>query len=186
LPPKSSESSQGGLLPRILRLVLPGLRVVNIKPPGGDSVSDSTANEATAMADEGTKQPAPKEPHRPTADIQAILDVLRRAQARVPEEYRTPLDLHEADLRGADLQRANLQRANLQRANLIGANFPAANLIGARGLTEEQIEWTIGSNETDFLTKFPTELPEGLNRPQLWSKSIEEQTKIVQERLREH
>ena len=61
---------------------------------------------------------------------------------------------------------------------VLGANLYKADLRGAHELTEEQLEWTIGSIET--------KLPEGLNRPQWWSKSIEEQTKIVQERLREH
>jgi hypothetical protein len=50
------------------------------------------SNEATAEADEGTEQAASPEPRRPSADFQAILDVLRRAQDRVSEEYRTRLD----------------------------------------------------------------------------------------------
>ena len=41
--------------------------------------------------------------------------------------------------------------------------------------TEDQIEWTIGSNET--------KLPEDLNRPELWSKSLEEQERIVREHI---
>src|SRR5215212_8918750 len=65
---------------------------------------------------EGAKQPAPSGPRLPTADIQAILDVLRRAQARVPEKYRTRLDLHNAHLGGAHLKETNLQGANLQQA----------------------------------------------------------------------
>src|SRR5215208_5521559 len=82
----------------------------------------------TATADEGTKQPTPPEPRRPTADIQAILDVLSRAQTRVPEEYRIRLDLHEAYLQGAPLQGAYLQGAYLQGANFQGANLEEANL----------------------------------------------------------
>jgi hypothetical protein len=84
--------------------------------------------------------------------------------------------LRGATLRGALLQGANLRFADLQKANLQGANLRYADLQGARGLTEEQIEWTIGSLET--------KLPEGLNRPQLWSKDLEAQRKIVKERLR--
>jgi hypothetical protein len=85
--------------------------------------------EATAEADEGANQPdAPLEPSRPTADIQAILDVLGRAQARVPEEYRTSLDLHEADLQGADLQEANLQGAKVTEEQL-------ADMRSLRGAT---------------------------------------------------
>jgi hypothetical protein len=93
--------------------------------------------------------PPPFDPHRPTADIQAILDVLRRAQARVSEKYRAPrLDLRGANLRGAnllraDLQRANLQGANLQEANLLRADLQRANLQGANLLyakvTDEQL-----------------------------------------------
>jgi uncharacterized protein YjbI with pentapeptide repeats len=86
---------------------------------------------STAKADEGTKQPAPPEPLRPSADIQAILDVLRRRQARVPEKYRTRFDLHEANLQEANLQNANLFEANLQGANLSKANLFEADLSGA-------------------------------------------------------
>ena len=42
-------------------------------------------------------------------------------------------------------------------------------------MTEDQIEWTIGSNET--------KLPEGLNRPEWWSKSFKEQSTIVRQRF---
>jgi hypothetical protein len=85
---------------------------------------------STAEADEGTKQPAPPEPRHPTADIQAILDVLSRLRDRVPEKYRTPLDLHQANLQQASLDSANLQDANLQGANLYGVNLQDANLYG--------------------------------------------------------
>src|SRR5215217_7009656 len=100
----------------------------------GSSDEASPSNEATAEADEGAKQPTPSEPRRPTADIQAILDVLRRVQARVPEKYFTSLDLREANLQGALLIDANLIEANLfgaklQRAILQGALLIDANLI---------------------------------------------------------
>jgi Pentapeptide repeats (8 copies) len=106
------------------------------RPSNGSSEAAAASNEATAAADEGAKQPTPPKPGRPTADIQAILDVLRRAQDRVPEEYRTRLYLHEADLRGAILQIANLReavlfRANFQGALLGGTNLQIANLGGA-------------------------------------------------------
>jgi hypothetical protein len=127
----------------------------------------------------------------PRTDIQAVLDVLkRREEEHVPEKHRVRLDLRGTDLRGANLRGANLRGANLiaadlrraflreadlREANLRKADLREAYLLGANELTQEQIEWTIGSNETA--------LPEGLDRPQLWSKSTEEQTKIVQERL---
>jgi uncharacterized protein YjbI with pentapeptide repeats len=132
----------------------------------------------------------------PRTDIQAVLDVLkRREEEHVPEKHRVRLDLRGTDLRGAnlrgaylrgaylreafliaaDLRRAFLREADLRKANLRKADLREAYLLGANELTQEQIEWTIGSNETA--------LPEGLDRPQSWSKSTEEQTKIVQERL---
>ena len=101
------------------------------EPSEGSSEDPSTSNEATAEADEAAKQPASQEPRRPTADIQAILDVLGRAQTRAPEEYRTRLDLHEAHLQRAHLQRAHLLRASLLRASLRGAVLQEANLQGA-------------------------------------------------------
>jgi hypothetical protein len=104
----------------------------------GPSKGPSDVASSDVEADEGTKQPtAPPEPRRPTADIQAILDVLKRAQTRVPEEYRTPPDLHEANLQRAILQGVNLQDAHLDIANLQGAllegvTLPGAYLGGAR------------------------------------------------------
>jgi hypothetical protein len=159
--------------------------------------------QATAEADEGAKEPLPPELRRPTVnilatDILAILDVLRRLQAHVSEKYhwRLPwfnLDLHEANLQGADLKEAALQGAVLQGAalreanltnaklngaelsyaDLQGADLQGANFLGASGITEDQIKWTVGSNETN--------LPEDLNPPELWSKSYEEQVRIVRE-----
>ena len=100
-------------------------------------------------------------------------------------------DLQRANLYGANLQRTNLQQARLREAclqgadltsahlvlaNLTSANLRGANLQGARELTQEQIEWSIGINET--------ELPEGINRPRLWSKDFQAQRKILEERLR--
>jgi uncharacterized protein YjbI with pentapeptide repeats len=86
--------------------------------------------------------------------------------------------LEEANLQGANLQEAILQganfhRANLHKANLQGAILHRADLQEAGGITEDQIQWTLGSNET--------ELPEDLNPPELWSKSLEEQERIVRE-----
>ena len=84
------------------------------------------SNGASANADESAEQPARPQVVRPTADIQAILDVLGRAQTRAPEEYHTRLDLHEAKLQGA-----NLLRVDLQGAYLLGADLREANLQGA-------------------------------------------------------
>jgi hypothetical protein len=84
----------------------------------GSSEAVSTSNEAAAEVDEEAKQPAPPEPSRPTADIQAILDVLGRAQASVPEEYHTRLNLQEANLRGANLQGAILTHTRVTKEQL--------------------------------------------------------------------
>ena len=88
--------------------------------------------------------------------------------------------LEEANLQEARLFRANLQEATLLEAFLYGANLWGANLHGAvlqeaYGLDHEMIKWTIGSNETV--------LPEDLPRPELWSKSNEEQVKIIREHM---
>src|SRR5829696_4554603 len=77
-----------------------------------------------------------------------------------------------ANLRGTDLREAYLHGANLQGAHLLRADLQEAYLQGTSGLTEEQIEWTIGSNKT--------RLEEDLNRPEQWSKSFLEQLTIVE------
>jgi uncharacterized protein YjbI with pentapeptide repeats len=252
----------------------------NTSPPAGGPSKGaldaaSTSNKATAKADERAKQLAPAEPRRSTADIQAILDVLSRAQARVSEDYRTRLDLHEtnlveadlreadlrganlrgavlrgatlveanlrgatlveanlrgatlreadlggaelrradllwaylqrahlrganllganllgadlggatlvgaelqgADLRRADLQRANFQQAYLREADLRGADLRGANLQTSRGVMQDQIDCTVGSSET--------KLPEDLDRPGWWNRSIEEQKNLVRKHI---
>ena len=66
---------------------------------------------------------------RPRADIQAIMDVLRRREEQsVPDKYRVKLDLQKARLRHAELQRINLQAANLWYASLRVANLQGADL----------------------------------------------------------
>jgi uncharacterized protein YjbI with pentapeptide repeats len=97
-------------------------------------------------------------------------------QAFFQGAYLQQAFLQQADLQGADLRGAYLQQADLHRADLQGANLQGAYLRGALHLTQEQIEWTIGSDET-LLT-------EGLHPPELWSKSIEEQAQLAQEYLK--
>ena len=136
-------------------------------------------------------------PREPSADIQAILDVLgRRKEDRVPEEFRVRPDLRRTDLRranltgnliGANFFRANLAGAFLIQANLVQANFFRADLTGAdlfradlanadleradltgvRDLTQEQLEQAIG----DATTK----LPEGFTSPASWTTSADGQ-----------
>lgn len=118
---------------------------------GKSSTPTSAAIEA-AEQDKGVEQDVEPDLQRPPADIQAILDVLkRREEERVPEKHRVFIDLQGAFLqhaylprvnfREADLWQANLQRAflrkadlteaNLQRAYLNEADFTEANLQGA-------------------------------------------------------
>ncbi len=75
--------------------------------------------------------------------------------------------LHGAGLIGAENPAVTLVGAAVQGAYLHAANLQKADLLGAYGITQDQVESTIGSNET--------RLPEGLNHPELWSKSLEEQ-----------
>jgi uncharacterized protein YjbI with pentapeptide repeats len=103
---------------------------------------------------------------------------LREAALRGANLYGANLqgaDLQGADLQGADLQGADLVGAVLQGAILQGANLYGANLQGASGITEDQIEWTLGSNET--------KLGEDLKRPELWSKGLIEQATIIREHI---
>jgi hypothetical protein len=58
---------------------------------------------------------------------------------------------------------------------LEGADLEDSNLQGARELTQDQIEWTIGSNKTQS--------PSDLDRPEWWDKRFEEQVKIVSEHI---
>jgi hypothetical protein len=104
----------------------------------GSSEADSTSNAAPSDTDEAAEQPGLPERIRPPADIQAILDVLGRAQNRAPEEYRTRIDLHEVNLRGASLQGANLQGAYLRGAILQEAILEGAILQEAE-VTDEAL-----------------------------------------------
>jgi hypothetical protein len=88
----------------------------------------------------------------------------------------TQANLTQAYLGSADLREATLQGAELQGTNLHGAICAGVNLQDAQGMTQDQIKWTIGSNET--------QLPQGLKLPKWWNKSVEEQVKIFNEHFR--
>ena len=91
-------------------------------------------------------------------------------------------DLTEADLRGADLRRTDLREAILAGAQLCGANLGGANLRVADlsgadlretiGLTQEELEKSIGNQQTC--------LPDDLQRPRAWQKPIDEQEKELE------
>jgi uncharacterized protein YjbI with pentapeptide repeats len=105
--------------------------------------------------------------------------------ARLRDTHFDGADLEEVNFDKAHLQKAIFKKANLggvtfsganlDKADLRGAKLDGADLQGATHMTQDQIEWTVGSNKT--------KLPESLNRPELWSKSIEEQKNILEERL---
>jgi hypothetical protein len=71
------------------------------------------------------------------------------------------------------LQGAGLIGADNPAVSLSGADLNGANLQDAHGLTQHQLRRTVGSTQT--------KLPKGLNHPELWSKSFEEQFKLLQE-----
>jgi uncharacterized protein YjbI with pentapeptide repeats len=144
----------------------------------GQSEGASFDVQATAEADEGAEQPAPPVPRRPTADIQAILDVLGRAPAYIPRgyfrrlnhrhlrdnaqayepwKYLPPLNLRETNLQGANLQEADFQRAAFERADLSRALLDLADLSGAN------LQRAILFKAQLFIAKLPLANLEGAN-----------------------
>jgi len=120
------------------------------------STSTTASNEGVEQ-DNGVAQDKEPPLQRLPADIQAILDVLkRREEERVPKEHRVLLDLRGAFLQEASLQEANLKKANLQGANLQDTNLRVADLQEADlrnaflrvyplGMTEIEA-WLVGAN----------------------------------------
>ena len=90
--------------------------------------------------------------HKPPADIQAVLTVIKRRTRTYRNGETEPLDL-----RNTSLQRADLRGAQLQGAILDGAQLQSADLTAVENLTQDQIDVTC-TNEN-------TELPKGLTRP---------------------
>src|SRR5215207_3368736 len=110
------------------------------------------------------------------ADLQGVN--LRGANVQGANLQRA--DLREADLQGdflreADLRVVDFRKANLQGADLQGANLQVTDLEETTGLIQEDIEHAIGNERT--------KLPEGLRRPDAWSKRIEVQRAIIANRL---
>jgi len=87
-----------------------------------------------------------------------------KAETDDPERVGPMPELLKMDLSRANLRGADLTGADLTGADLTGANLSGTNLEGAKGLTSEQMGWTIGDKET--------KLPEYLvdKRPPVWSK----------------
>jgi hypothetical protein len=119
----------------VMEVLTAYVRENTLRAPGPSKESSDAAsmsNGTSTNADEGAEQSARTEAARPTADIQAILDVLGRAQTRAPEEYHTRLDLHEAKLQGADLREADLRGADLLGTTVTGEQLAATwSLEGA-------------------------------------------------------
>jgi uncharacterized protein YjbI with pentapeptide repeats len=81
----------------------------------------------------------------------------------------TDTNLTDADLSGADLTYAELSNTALSGADLSGAD-----LRDAQGLTQAQIEQAIGDQTT--------QLPIGLQPPAAWSRPVEEQRNMKEQR----
>jgi uncharacterized protein YjbI with pentapeptide repeats len=111
--------------------------------------------------------------HLQEADLsEAILYGANLSQAILSLAFLSGASLSRANLREAVLWGADLSGTNLSGANLSGAEFASVDLSEAEGLDQQQIEQTIGDNKK-------TKLPEGLHPPAGWSKSFEEQLKLI-------
>jgi tetrahydromethanopterin S-methyltransferase subunit F len=124
---------------------------------------------------------SPSEDISPELDIETILNTIGYAEvSRIREAQNIAVNLWSTDLRRADLYSAKLTRTylrdadlrdaeltdiDLTNANLTNANLTDAALEEVRGLTQRQIERTIGNEETP--------LPEGLTRPTTWTQVVE-------------
>ena len=85
--------------------------------------------------------------------------------ANLDEANLSEANLSGANLRGASLRGASLRGARLRGADLSGADLNRADLSGADlrwafGLAQEQVDKTLGDEDT--------KLPEGLMRPDHW------------------
>jgi hypothetical protein len=115
---------------------------------------------------------------------EATLGRAHLERAYLNEAHLEGAILVEAHLEGANLGAAHLEGAYLTRAHLEGvanlyqAHLEGAYLEGVIGLTPEQLERTIGDENT--------QLPDYLinDRPQRWRKPPEEQMEIIDRELR--
>ena len=87
-------------------------------------------------------------------------------------------DLREAKLGGAILKDAVLVACKFNGADFEGADFCRADLRGAnlgeaRNLSQEQVNKAYGSHEQEEMPD--TQLPDNLNAPESWRRSIYEQ-----------
>ena len=90
----------------------------------------------------------------------AQLDQATLIEANLMGAVLTEADLSEARLEKADLRGAKLAHADLRGARLEGANLCGADLRLAKGLTQAQVDRTLGDRRTA--------LPPGLTPPRAW------------------
>ena len=106
--------------------------------------------------------------------------------ARLAFAYLEEAHLEMAHLEGADLTRAHLEKANLMVAHLEGAdlanaylqaaNLAGANMLGAKNLTQEQINKAFGDGGT--------KLPGDLTAPPHWPKEELDMSENIEEWLK--
>ncbi|MEU7581009.1 pentapeptide repeat-containing protein [Streptomyces sp. NPDC041068] len=89
------------------------------------------------MEDELLQTGEPNPDVEPTADVQAVLDVL---QGRPDRQELNRIDLRRTDLRGANLRGDGLRGANLTGSHLQGANLSGADLVGS-DLRQANLQW---------------------------------------------
>jgi len=85
--------------------------------------------------------------------------------------------LVNADLRGTHLNGADVRGADLLGADLLGADLRGTDLTDALNTTQEQIEQTVGDQDTA--------LPDYLKRPESWSLDFKKQEKDIKEQYGE-
>jgi hypothetical protein len=86
-------------------------------------------------------------------------------------------NLGEAILAGAHLRNAYLCGADLRDADLSGADVRGADLRQVRNLTQGQVDVAVG-DKTTKLTE-----DKDLHRPETWSKGVNDQLRILEERI---
>lgn len=106
----------------------------------------------------------------------ARLDQATLTEANLAGAALIDADLSDARLENADLSGANLSGANLAYVALSGARLQGANLCGAdlrlaKGLTQAQIDQTLGDRRT--------KLPAGLTAPRAWLQGHPEFGQLV-------
>src|SRR5215218_5346100 len=94
------------------------------------------------------------------AQTLAVLEGLDPDRKRILLQF-----LYESNLIEAESPAISLLGANLGEANLEETHLEKANLVGAEGLTQQQLNKAFGSEST--------KLPDHLQRPAHWSKGDE-------------